>query len=127
MPGSPPPKVILLVAPDLDERRLLLAELQEAGYEVLPAPNADYAIRAILLERILPSLILWDEHGEPSTTRVDRQRLASLTPDVPWMVIESAVPTDQQQPLRRPAARVLRRPISIGQIVEAVRTTLLHP
>ena len=29
---------VLLVAADLDERRLLLAELRELGYEVLPLP-----------------------------------------------------------------------------------------
>jgi CheY-like chemotaxis protein len=121
---SPASKDILLIAPDLDERRLLLAELREAGYEVLPAPNADYAIRAILLKLTLPSLVLWDEHGGPSTTPADRQRLSSLTPNVPWMVIESAIAPGRQQPLGHPAATVLQRPIRIGQIVEAVRAVV---
>ncbi len=124
MAGSPLAKNILLIAPDLDERRLLLAELQEAGYEVLPAPSADYASRAILLQLTAPSLVLWDEHGEPSTTPAERQRLSSLTPNVPWMVIESAIPEGRREPLGRPLAKVLRRPIRIGQIVEAVRAVI---
>ena len=79
MPGSPPSQQILLIVPDLDERRLLLAELREAGYEVLPAPNADYAIRAVLHQLILPSLVLWDEHGEQPTMPEERQRLSSAS------------------------------------------------
>jgi DNA-binding NtrC family response regulator len=118
---SPASKAILLIAPDLDERRLLMAELREAGYEVLPAPNADYAIRAILLKLIVPSLVLWDEHGSPSATPAERECLSRLTPNVLWMVIESAISTGWREPLGHPAAKVLRRPVRIGQIVEAVR------
>ena len=113
-----------MIAPDLDERRLLLAELREAGYEVLPAPSAAHAIRAILLKRTLPSLVLWDEHGEPSTTPAEKEHLSSLTPNVPWMVIESALPAARCEPLGRPLAKVLRRPVRIGQIVEAVRAVV---
>ncbi len=114
-------KTILLLAADLDERRLLLADLRENGYDVLPALSADYAIRAILLKLVRPSLVLWDEHGEPSVTPAEIERLSSLTPDVPWIVIESAIPTGRREPPGRPIVRVLRRPISIGQIVAAVR------
>ncbi len=121
---SPASKDILLISPDLDERRLLLAELREAGYEVLPAPGADYAIRAILLKLTRPSLVLWDEHGELPTTPAERQRLSSLTPHVPWIVIESAIPAGQRERLGQPLAKVLRRPIRIGQIVEAVRAVI---
>jgi CheY-like chemotaxis protein len=121
---SPPSQDILLIAPDLDERRLLLAALREAGYAVLPAPSADYAIRAILLQLTLPSLVLWDEHGERSTTPAKRHRLSSLTPNVPWMVIESAIPAGQREPLGQALGKVLRRPIRIGQVVEAVRTVI---
>jgi hypothetical protein len=113
-----------LIAPDFDERKLLLAELREAGYEVLPAPDADYAIRAMLLKLILPSLVLWDEQGGRATTPAERDHVSRLAPDVPWLVIENAIPTCRQQPLRQPLARVLRRPLRIGQVVEAMRSLI---
>jgi hypothetical protein len=53
-----------------------------------------------------------------------RQRLSSLTPNVPWMVIEGVIPTGRREPLGPPVAKVLRRPIRIGQIVDAVRTII---
>ena len=117
-------KSILLIASDLDERRLLLAELREAGYEVLPAPDADYAIRAMLLKLVRPSLVLWDKHGQPSTTPEQEQHLSNLTLNVPWMVVESAIPPGGAEPLGRPATTVLRRPIRIGEVVEAVRKVI---
>jgi hypothetical protein len=40
----------LLVAADLDERPLLLAELLEAGYEVTPIPGLSYALHALPIE-----------------------------------------------------------------------------
>jgi hypothetical protein len=124
MPGSPLSKAILLIAPDLEERRLLLAELRDAGYEVLPAPDADYATRAMLLQLIQPSLVLWDEPGEPSTTSTERRRLSSLTSNVPWIVIEPAIPTGPREPVGGPTSKVLRRPVRIGQIVEAVQAVI---
>jgi DNA-binding NtrC family response regulator len=114
-------KSILLIASDLDERRLLLAELREAGYEVLPTPDVGYAIRVILAKLVRPSLVLWDKHGQPSTTPEQEQHLSNLTPNVPWMVVESAIPPSGPEPPSRPATTVLRRPIRIGEVVEAVR------
>jgi hypothetical protein len=51
---------LLLAAADLEERRLLLAELLEAGYQVAPVPGLEFAVRAMLGRSVRPSAILLD-------------------------------------------------------------------
>jgi DNA-binding response OmpR family regulator len=120
---SLPKQALLLIAADLEERRLLYAELLEAGYEVLPLPGLVYAVRAILMRRVTPSLVLLDIHGDPRATPAAVQQLLNLVPKVPLILVVSALDSTCWEPLRARATELLRRPVSIGEVIAAVRRT----
>ena len=111
---------LLLIAADLEERRLLLAELLEAGHDVLPLPGLVSAVRAILMRLVTPSLILLDAHGDERATPANVEELLGLMPEVPLILVVSAINSSRWEPLRPRLAELLRRPIRVGEVVAAV-------
>ena len=124
MRQGPPPQELLLAAADFEERRLFFAELLEAGYEVTPVPGVMYAVRAMLLKVIAPSLILVNAHGDPHATPKDVENLLALAPGVPLILVVGAMEIASWEPLRSRVTALLRRPIAVGEIIDAVRRTL---
>jgi hypothetical protein len=122
-----PTRDLLLIAADLEERRLLLAELLEAGYQVLPLPGLAYAIRPLRLKLLTPPLMLVDIQGDQHATPRDVERLLAAAPGVPLILVVGAIDNAIWEPLRPRLAALMRRPISIGQIVDAVRARVCTP
>lgn len=122
--GDPPERALLLVGAELQERRLLYAELLEAGYEVLPLPGLLYAIRAMLLGKLAPPLIVVDVYGDDYGLPEHVEALIKTAPSVPVVLVIGAIGHEAWQPLRGRVAALLQRPITIGQIVDAVRQRL---
>jgi DNA-binding NtrC family response regulator len=115
---------VLLVAADREKRSLLLAELQEAGFDVVSMPGLRYALRALFPQRVRPRLILLDEDGDPDATPGYVEQIPRLVPGVPLLVIAGAFGMAAWQPMQDRDVEILRRPLTVGNVVEAVRRRL---
>ncbi len=116
------PEELLLVAADGRTRALLLAELQEAGYNVVALPSLEVALGALATGRVDPALVVLDVQGDP---RADRrgigQLLNFLEEDVPLVLVVGAYDARALAPLRARIAAWLSRPLRVGDVVAAVR------
>jgi DNA-binding NtrC family response regulator len=117
------PDDVLLIAADLDERRLMLAQLLEAGYRVAPVPGMAYANRWLYLSAP-PPMILIDTFGDDAATPAAVEDLLGRCPESRFVLIVRAIDSQRWEVLRRQTAALLRRPISIDEVVDAVRRTL---
>jgi DNA-binding NtrC family response regulator len=118
---------VLLIAADWQSRALLLAELQGEGYEVRAVPGLCHALRALVAGRVQPRLILIDVHEDPDAAPGPVEQIVALVPDIPVLLIAGAYDEAAWQPLRDRFAGILRRPLTVGQVAEAVRLLLTEP
>ncbi len=118
---------ILLSAADWQSRTLILAELQELGYEVMAVPGVHYAIQAALKGLVDPPLLIIDVHHDPEATYEKVQGLLSLFPDRPAILLIGVFDQRQWEPLRSRASHFFRRPIRIGDVVATVQTLFPPP
>ncbi|MBO9371140.1 MAG: hypothetical protein J7575_08650 [Chloroflexi bacterium] len=116
---------LLLIAADGHTRALLLAELQETGYNVVALPSLEVALTALATSRVHPALVLLDVQGDP---RADRrgigQLLNFLEEDVPVVLIVGAYDARALAPLRARVAAWLSRPLRIEDILTTVQRLL---
>jgi DNA-binding NtrC family response regulator len=115
---------VLLVAADWQSRALLLAQLQELGYSVTTAPALRHAYRALIGQRVHPRLILLDTTGDEDATPSTVEQLGELAPGIPTVLLIEAHHLQEWQLLQDRFAALLRRPVSIGDVVEVVRRLL---
>ena len=115
---------VLLIAADWQSRTLVLAELREAGYSVIAAPALRYAYRALLARRVHPKVIVLDVSGDEEATPGYVEPLLELAPGSPMILLAGGPDLATWQPLRDHAVEVLRRPLTVGEAVEAVRRGL---
>jgi hypothetical protein len=102
-------QVVFVIARDGRLRILVRAELRERGIRALGMETADDA-GALIGAGTLPSAVVLEASEEVAPG------LESLARRVPFVVVASAL-----QPASWPrAARRLRRPVSVGEIVSAV-------
>jgi DNA-binding NtrC family response regulator len=118
---------VLLIAADLNERRLLYGELLEAGYDVLAVPGLAVALGALLQRSVEPRLILIDVRDDPEATPNTVEHLLTLVPAVPLILVVGSIDRSAWETLRSRVAAWLARPITIGKIVEIVKQTLPLP
>jgi DNA-binding response OmpR family regulator len=112
---------LLLIASNLEERRLLFAELKEAGYEVLPVPGLLPAMQALFSRLLTPPLILIDVQGDPYATPQHVEELLQFAAGVPVVLLIGVFGSEDWKPLEPRLAALLLRPIRIGEVVETVR------
>jgi DNA-binding NtrC family response regulator len=115
---------ILLVAADWQSRALLLAELQEAGYSLIAMPGLRHAYRALLGRRANPRVILLDASGDRDATPAYVEQLLELAPGIPLILLTGAYDVEDWQPIYEMAAGHLRKPVSVVEVVKAVRRHL---
>ena len=115
---------LLLIVADLDARRLILAELQEAGYEVMAVPGLKYGLKAVLRGLVEPPAVVLDVHGDDFCTPERVRELLTLLPGVPMVLVVGAYERAAYEPLREQVAAFLVRPVTVGEIVHAVRRVL---
>jgi DNA-binding NtrC family response regulator len=111
---------ILLVAADRQSRALLLAELEEADYDVITLPGLPHAVRALLAGRVRPRLILLDVREDEDATPTSTAQLRDLAPGIPMLILVGAYDLVAWQPLQERVEGFLRRPVTVGDVVEAV-------
>jgi len=124
MTGDLERRDVLLIAADLNERRLLYGELLEAGYDVLPVPGLALALGTLLQKSVGPRLILLDVRDDAEAGPNTVQQLLSLVPGVPLILVVGSVNRSEWEPLRTRVAALLTRPITIGKIIETIKQTL---
>jgi DNA-binding NtrC family response regulator len=127
MTERPKRRDVLLIAADLNERRLLYGQLLEAGYDVLPVPGLALALGSLLQRSVEPRLILIDVRDDPEATPNSVQHVHELVPDVPLILLVGSIDRSAWETLRSRVAVWLARPITIGEIVEIVKQTLPFP
>lgn len=113
---------ILLISADRRSRALLLAELQEAGYNVIAVPSLEVTLAALANGRLNPAMVVLDVHGDPNATphRIG-QLLNFLEEDIPLALIGGAYDDHALSPLRERVALWLSRPLRVGDILTAIR------
>ena len=115
---------ILLSSADWQSRALILAELQERGYEVMAVPGVRYAINAALKGLIDPPLLIIDVYGDKSATPEQVSGLLTLFRSRPAILLTPALNQARWEPLRPRVARYFRRPIRIGDVIDAVEALM---
>jgi DNA-binding NtrC family response regulator len=116
---------LLLISADMHTRALLLAELQEAGHNVVALPSLEVALAALATGRVNPALVLLDTQGDPrADLRGVGQLLNFLEEDVPLVLIVGAYDAHALAPLRARVAAWLPRPLRIADILTTVRRLL---
>jgi hypothetical protein len=121
MPAPPAPRV-LLVMPDQWPRALLRAELRERGYDALGAPGlpAALAYPVAVPERGPVGLVLVDQQALEPPHEELFARLLERHGHPPSLLLSRG----GQQPSVGPWTRVLRRPVSIADLADAVSALL---
>lgn len=115
---------LLLSSADWQSRALILAELQELGYEMMAVPGVDYAVNAILKGLNDPPLLLIDVHHDSGATPEKVRGLISLLPDRPVILLIGIFDRERWLPLCGEVTRCFQRPIRIGDVIQAVQELL---
>ena len=118
---------LLLIAADWQSRALAVAELQDRGYDVMALPGLRYAVKALVDERVVPLLIVLDVHDDEDATPRRVEQLLDLAPDAPLILIVGVYDRATWEPLRVRAAAWLQRPVSVGEVAEAVERVMPRP
>lgn len=116
---------LLLIAADRRTRALLLAELEEAGYDVVALPGVRWALVALAGGRLTPALVVLDVTGDAEARSDQVHRLLEMLGDTPLVLLVGAYEVVTFAPLRDRVAAWLSRPLRLAHIVDTVRR--LHP
>ncbi|MDW8059851.1 MAG: response regulator [Thermomicrobium sp.] len=117
--------LVVIVEPEWPTRSYLRAELRELGYEVLAFETAEEAERSLEHWGFQPSLLVLDLSRSGSEATGVAQLLARF-PDTPLLVIASPLRALPQHVQRR-VTRLLRRPASVHELVQAIRELVPPP
>ena len=123
-----PPR-ILIMSPDQRSRALLRAELREAGYDAIGASSLRTTLRYPPDEPDRGPVRLFIVDGDAAAAPALLERTRARYPGSRFLLIRSgaaAAPSPPPDP-PRPWQRVLRRPITIGEIVAAARELVPLP
>ncbi|HEU5153973.1 MAG TPA: response regulator [Gemmatimonadales bacterium] len=115
---------LLLIAEDWQSRALVLAELQEAGYEVNAQAGLRQALNHLAGNPEPAPLVLLDLHGDEFATPETVDALLHLVPKAKLVLIVGVYAEPVWDRFARKGNVVLRRPVSVGEIVAEVRRIL---
>ena len=121
MSVQPTPRDILLIAADWRSRALTLAELQEAGYDVMAVPGLRYGLKAVLRSQVAPRLVLVDVWKDDFATPDRVEELTRALPEVPVVLLVGVFERADYAHLADRVAALLVRPMRVGDVVEHVR------
>lgn len=115
---------LLLVAEDWQSRALVLAELQEAGYGVDARAGLRQALNHLARHPEHPPLVLLDLHGDEFATPETVDALFRLVPKAKLILIVGVYAEPVWDRFAAEGNVVLRRPVSVGEIVGQVKRIL---
>lgn len=114
---------VLLVEQEWPLRSLLKAQLEEEGLWVVAVPTVRDALAFLRRWQVRPALVLLDLARQPSEEIAQLQVLLDTLPGVPTVLLRSPLVAARPD-IERQVARVLTRPLSIGEVVRAVLDVL---
>ena len=121
-----PRRRLLLLAADWQTRALTLAELKERGHQVLALPGLRWGLKALLQDRVDPPLVFVDVKDDDFVSPEEIRHLRELLPDAAVVLLTGVFERESYAPLESVVDRVLVRPISIGEIVQAIEEELAN-
>lgn len=121
----PEERPVLVIAAPWRERALLVAELQERGCDVRALPGIVYAIGYLVRRpHVRPAVVVVDVAEDPDISSRTVRDLLQLTEPSPWVVILPSTRKVEPDLVSSPRIRRMKRPVSIGEVVETVLTLL---
>jgi DNA-binding NtrC family response regulator len=115
---------LLLVAGDWQSRALVLAELQEAGYEVNAQAGLRQALNHLAQHPEHPPLVILDLHGDEFATPETVDALLRLLAGAKLILIVGVYAERVWDRFATEGNIVLRRPVTVGEIVHQVKRIL---
>ena len=115
---------VLLVAEDWQSRALVLAELQEAGYGVNAQAGLRQALNHLAQHPEHPQLVVLDLHGDEFATPATVDALLRLVPKAKLILIIGVYAEPVWDRFATEGNIVLRRPVTVGEIVQQVKRLL---
>lgn len=112
---------VMLVAAEWRARTLLLAELQEAGYEVVALPSLRLVVPALATRRVQPSIAVLDVMGDPHASPEGVEQVLELLGNAPVVLLVGTYQAPTYAHFEPQVTRWLVRPVRVERIVEAVR------
>ncbi len=111
---------LLLLSADWQTRAMVLAELKERGHGVLALPGFRLGLKALLRDYVDPPLVLVDTKDDPDLSPEAIRELRELLPHTPILLLTGAFQQAEYQTVRDQVDAFLVRPISVGEIVQAI-------
>jgi len=116
------PKV-LLAGGDFRPRALILAQLQEEGYEVTATETWEEAELLLRKRAVRPDAVVFDVEGE-GQPEAALATLARLVAPARGVILTSSSGVAAEDAARLGFERVLARPYSVGEVAKAVAAVL---
>lgn len=117
---------VLLIHNHQPERSLLFAQLREEGFQVSAVETLQEVLPSLARLELRPEVVVLDTREQRWTERELRE-LRLVLPGVPLVVVSGARDAAALSLLREVADELLVRPVSVGQVAEAVRRVLARP
>ncbi len=117
---SPVDEKILLAGGEWRPRALVLAQLEEEGYDVTAVDTWDEAELLLRKRAIAPAVVIFDLEGETQSDAA-LSTLARLTDPARVLVLTASSTYDPGKARVRGFGHVLSRPYSVGDVVNAVK------
>jgi CheY-like chemotaxis protein len=114
---------ILLAGGDFRPRALILAQLQEEGYDVTAVDTWDEAELLLRKRAVRPDAVVFDVEGEENAEAA-LTTLARLVAPARTVVLTSSGGVRPADARSHGFNQVLARPYSVGDVVKAVAATL---
>ncbi len=113
----------MVVMSKWQERALVSAQLQEEGYRIKSFPDIEVAAAYLCHAPVLPDAVVLDYRGlKISVEKLKAFRL--LLGDVPLVLCTAPYSRDQVAEEVLNPARILVRPFTVGEVVEAIKGLL---
>jgi len=116
---------ILVIDDDARDRRLLVAVLEEKGYEVILADNGGTGL--MLCHRRTPDAVVLDLNMPGIDGRTILRQLRILHPTLPVVVFSGRTEEVEQEMLNQGATAFIQKAFSLDQLGSALQEVLPSP
>lgn len=115
--------MVMLVMGKWQERALVSAQLQEEGYRVKTFPNLEVAAAYLCHASVLPDAVILD-YGSIKVSPEKLKAFRLLLGEIPLVLCTAPYSRDRAAEEVLKPARILVRPFTIGELVEAIKGLL---
>jgi DNA-binding response OmpR family regulator len=116
-------RAAILIVRDWKERVFLRAELLEEGIRTFAVENMGEAMEWLSDPGVLPMIIIYDTHNQEETNQ-DLEQLTRFVSLAPILILTSSLDTEESKYQQLGFKHIIRRPISVGDLVDYVKGIL---